>query len=81
LKFDSTGGDFRKPAINEPLVHESPCWYAHIEGAGTRPFWIGSWNLPIDRVAGRVIESLQKAGISAALAEICLSGSREVEIA
>ena len=80
LRFDSSGSEFGKPALNEPTSHKSPCWYAHIKGAGTRPFWIGAWELPIDRVAGCVIELLQRAGIAAALAEVGLRDLREVEI-
>jgi len=75
LKFDSNYPG-HSTAFNDPTLRESGGrWYAYLTGpydfdlGADRLFYVGSFTLPISGVAGRVIELLQKAGITATLSD------------
>jgi hypothetical protein len=75
LYFGRLGG---KAAFNEPVqqYEQGPGWHAYLENNFShldlpedQVFWVGPHALPIDRVAGCVIESAQQAGITATMAD------------
>jgi hypothetical protein len=80
LKFDCRYSG--KPAFNAPTSREGlwSSWHAYLGDREYNPFWVGPYTLPIDRVAGCVMELVQKAGITTTLVDKVLSDLREVEL-